>query len=540
MPLRLYSYLLIEMIRVIAITTGVLVTVIAFGAVIKPLAGESMLTAGQAVKYVFFAMIPMLQYALPFAAGFGSTLSMHRMVNDNEVLAMAVSGMPYRSILAPVIAMGVVLTIILIILTQSVIPKFYGLMARTLAGDVTQMIVHSVERGVPFEFEGMQIFAEQVKIDETPPETGADERIVLRKMIAAQLDSRGRALTDVTAAAAVIDIYRRPEVILLKLVMEDAVSWDGTTSELRGFPRLEPTHAIPIPSPEQGEPGAMSRSELLHVRDHPQAYPQVDRIRIKMADLLEDQSISTALNDMASNAGAIEFVQPGPMGRSYSIEADRVVHGVFSNRDGSDVVVTESTRGVPTRSFVPASTRLVSQAAAGLYGKQFNLELLDLQVKDLPDGQRANRRDRIVVPDLEVPRVDSVDFKSLGLEEVAALAAMEPVSRAMQRQLNYLDFKVSGLRRQVTSRLNRRYALSTTAFLLLLLGSILAMLLRHSQPLVVYMWAFLPALLDLILISSGSSMIRAGSISFGLVLMWSGNGLLLLFILISYARLARH
>ena len=66
------------------------------------------------------------------------------------------------------------------------------------------------------------------------------------------------------------------------------------------------------------------------------------------------------------------------------------------------------------------------------------------------------------------------------------------------------------------------------------------MLLRHSQPLVVYMWAFLPALLDLILISSGSSMIRAGSISFGLVLMWSGNGLLLLFILISYARLARH
>ena len=49
MPLRLYSYLLIEMVQVIAITTGVLVTVIAFGAVIKPLAGESMLTAGRAI-----------------------------------------------------------------------------------------------------------------------------------------------------------------------------------------------------------------------------------------------------------------------------------------------------------------------------------------------------------------------------------------------------------------------------------------------------------------------------------------------------------
>ena len=49
-PLRLYRYILFEMIRVILITTGVLVTVIAFGAVIKPLAGESLLTAGQAVK----------------------------------------------------------------------------------------------------------------------------------------------------------------------------------------------------------------------------------------------------------------------------------------------------------------------------------------------------------------------------------------------------------------------------------------------------------------------------------------------------------
>ena len=540
MPLRLYLYMLMDMLRVIAITTGVLVAVIAFGAVIKPLAGESILTAGQAVKYVFFAMVPMLQYALPFAAGFGSTLSMHRMVNDNEILAMAVSGMPYRSILTPVIAMGAALTIIMIILTQSVIPKFYGLMANTLAGDVTQMIAHSVERGVPFEFEGMQIFAEQVKINEDPPDTGADERIVLRKMIAAQLDPMGRSLTDVTAATAIIDIYRRPGVILLNLVMDDAVSWDSTTGELRGFPRLEPTHAIPIFSPEQGEPGAMSRSELLHVRDNPQAYPQVERIRVKMADLLEDQSISMSLNNMATAHGFIELVQPGPMGRSYSIEADRVTNGRFSNADATPIVVIESAHGVPSRSFLPTSIQLVSQPAAGLYGKQFNLEMVDLQVKDLPEGQRANRRDRIVVPNLAVPEIHHVDLESLSLDEVVELAVVAPVSTSMKRQLVHLNAKISGLRWQVTSRLNRRYALSTTALLLLLLGSILAMQLRNSQPLVVYMWAFLPALLDLVLISSGSSMIRAGSVLLGLTLMWSGNGFLLLFISVGYARLARH
>ena len=540
MPLRLYSYLLIEMIRVIAITTGVLVTVIAFGAVIKPLAGESMLTAGQAVKYVFFAMIPMLQYALPFAAGFGSTLAMHRFVNDNEILAMSVSGLSYRRILAPVIAFGALLTIIMVILTQSVIPTFYGLMARTLAGDVTEMIAYSVERGVPFEFEGMQIYAEQVKINDEPPDTNADERIILRKMIAAELDSEGRALTDVTAAAAVIDIYRRSEVILLKLVMEDAVSWDGTTGELRGFPRLEPTHAIPIPSPTEGEPGAMSRSELLHVRDNPTAYPQVDRIRIDIADTLKDQAVSTKLNAMAVDAGVIELAQPGPMNRSYTIDSDRVVHGMFSNLDGSPVTIIESTDGVPTRRFSPTSVRLISQPAAGIHAKQFNLEMTDLQVEDLPVAQRSNRRERIVVPDLQVPEVDDSNFMELPLDEVVDLASQQPVSAMMQEKLDYLSFKIGGLERQVISRLNRRYALSLTAMLLLLLGSILAMVLRHSQPLTIYMWAFLPALLDLVLISSGSSMIRSGSVTVGLVMMWSGNGILLLCATTAYLRLARH
>ena len=73
-----------------------------------------------------------------------------------------------------------------------------------------------------------------------------------------------------------------------------------------------------------------------------------------------------------------------------------------------------------------------------------------------------------------------------------------------------------------------------------MLGSVLAMHLRHSQPLTIYMWAFLPALLDLVLISSGSSMIRSGSVGIGLLLMWSGNGFLLLCAGVAYARLARH
>ncbi len=541
MPLRLYRYILFEMIRVILITTGVLVTVIAFGAVIKPLAGESLLTAGQAVKYVFLAMVPMLQYALPFAAGFGSTLALHRFTSDNEILAMSVVGLSYQAILAPVVAFGVLLTLLMIVLTQSVIPQFYGMMARTLAGDVTRMIAHSVDKGVPFEFEGMQILAEHVEIYDAPEETGADERLRLRKMIAAQLDREGRAVTDVTAADAVIDIYRRPGVILLKLVMEDAVSYDGTTGDLRGFPRIEPTHAIPIPSPEMGEPGAMTYSELLHVRDNPQAYPQADRIRESIAAALDDIALSNQLHETMYRHGAIRFVQPGPMDRSYLIKADMVVENRFMNVNSSKVDVIEESSGVPTRLFRPRVARLRTTPGSSLQGKQFNLELLDLVVEDLPDAIRSNSRERILIPDLQVPVANDVDYAAMPMQEVVAVAeAVDPKSSRLQTRLDSLAAKVAGLERQVVSRLNRRYALSVTACLLLVLGAMLAMLMRHAMPLSVYLWAFLPALLDLVLISSGSSMIRAGSVTLGLVIMWSGNGILLLMVTGCFLRLSRH
>src|SRR5262245_8220260 len=118
MPRLLYRYVLLELLRVIGLTTTVLVTVIAFGATIKPLANETLLDAGQTFKYLMLAIVPMLQYALPFAAGFGTTLTMHRMTADNEILAMAASGISYRRILTPLVALGLGLILIMVVLTQ--------------------------------------------------------------------------------------------------------------------------------------------------------------------------------------------------------------------------------------------------------------------------------------------------------------------------------------------------------------------------------------------------------------------------------------
>jgi hypothetical protein len=63
---------------------------------------------------------------------------------------------------------------------------------------------------------------------------------------------------------------------------------------------------------------------------------------------------------------------------------------------------------------------------------------------------------------------------------------------------------------------------------------------RHTQPLTIYILAFLPALLNLVLITGGAIFMRQGDEGMGLAIMWSGNMFLVLFAAVGWWRLARH
>ena len=53
------------------------------------------------------AMVPMLQYVLPFAAGFGATLAYHRQTSENELTAAKASGVSHRALLMPALELAV-------------------------------------------------------------------------------------------------------------------------------------------------------------------------------------------------------------------------------------------------------------------------------------------------------------------------------------------------------------------------------------------------------------------------------------------------
>ena len=94
--------------------------------------------------------------------------------------------------------------------------------------------------------------------------------------------------------------------------------------------------------------------------------------------------------------------------------------------------------------------------------------------------------------------------------------------------------------RRITRPASSRSSGAVTAPLLLLLGSILAIHLRHSTPLAVYLVAFLPAIADILLISGGEQTLRRGPSFLGYGLLWSGNLLLIVFCVAAWLRLRRH
>ena len=78
------------------------------------------------------------------------------------------------------------------------------------------------------------------------------------------------------------------------------------------------------------------------------------------------------------------------------------------------------------------------------------------------------------------------------------------------------------------------------ALLLLLLGAVLAVYMRNALPLTIYLIAFLPAIIDILLISGGEQMVKYRDFGPGTLVAFSGNGILLLMLVIFWWRLSRN
>jgi lipopolysaccharide export LptBFGC system permease protein LptF len=527
-----------ELLKTILLTTGVLVSVIAFGAAIKPLA-RNLLGGADILRYIALASVPMLQYALPFSAGFGATLVMHRMASDNEIIAMSAAGLSHGRILRPVMLLGAALLVVMLVLVNLVVPVFWTRMETMLARDVTRLLASSVERGEAFDLGDTRIYADDVQIFDDPEGTTAETRLVLVGVAAIQTAGEGLPDTEFTADHATLDVYRVDGRSILKLVLGDATVFRAEDETLVRMPAAEP-RAIDLGHRFQPNPKMFTLDRMLALRANPLEFWRVRTHVDRLADQARSEALRDAVDASLTETGRLRLrdarrdetwtitatTPPDPTRPSLLVrprierrggDGTAVVADVGSvrwsvvRRDGVGVVdldiarEVDSDRGEAAAERLPRSVRSLSAIGVDEPARPDDAELLDWAREASVDSERSS-----------------------GLRESASRELASVV-----RESEHLSWDID-------ARIHQRFAQAVTAPLLLLLGSILAIHLRHSTPLAVYLVAFLPAIADILLISGGEQTLRRGPSFLGYGLLWSGNLLLIVFCVAAWLRLRRH
>ena len=549
MPLLIWRSITGELARILAITSLSLLAVIAFAGAVKPLA-EGQIGLGDALKLTLLLAVPMLQFALPFAAGFASTIAYHRMASDNESLAAEAGGVSHRSILAPAMMVGLVLAVVLGVLANNAIPSFLRSAEQLVHRDITRVLVAPIKRGLPIRLGNVDIYAnDAIGPVPAPKGSGAIESVVLKGVVAVQSGEKGANLSYYAAERVDVLMFEDPDDPNATGVQLVGTGVTSNSAEGSGHQRVFSTKRVPIRARMEDNPKFLSFAELERLRRAPRKLRAVDeRARRLCASLVEDEMIEAVRRSLADRGQAV-LVQRE---RRVIIGADRLDRvgdewRILAGGGNAKITVTVRPQDGPdlTQWAGGATVDLARASEAPELGGESSARPLDLHLANVvtdPNGADVERSEQtyggLVPVGVDTGRWDDATVEDL-LAAARERAHTSDIADKIERDARNLRRRVQDLDREITSKIHERIAYSVACFVMVLTGAVVALRLRESLPLPVYLWSFFPALFAVITISTGQRMMHnEGSV--GLVLLWGGVAALIVYTLVEYWRLRRH
>ncbi len=538
-PVTIWRMLSSDVVRLLVITAAALVVVISFAAAMQPLASGE-IGPVSAAKFMLLAMVPMSQFALPFAAGFAATLVFHRFASENESVAAMSGGVSHKSLLAPAAAVGLVASIVLAALTHFAIPRFLREMERLVRSDATSIIIDAIKGGEAVEIEGLLIHADEAHA--LPPEPGGASPLLLRGVVAVAADADGAAAQGVVAEQAAVWI--RPaaggeDATEVAMRLRGAMGWDAE----RMFIEMsdQPLRPIVFPHGFRDRINFQTSLELERMRENPDASGDVDRRRRRLAAAISERF---AVDEIAAALAAERRLR---LVRGESESVSIAAAGVEA--DGNRWRLAPMTPSSP----IELNWRL---ADGGMRRQTAARAWISLEVDQIAGASLVRLEiEDVATPEVGASRRAALEFEGLALandpapsvfaEPSGALLVMgdkaisdreiEPVSRAaadLRREIVLLG-------REITANQHERFALAASCLIMTLSGAVMAMRLREGMPLTVYLWSFFPGLGAVVTISGGETLAK-NHLALGLAVVWGGITALALYAFGVFLSLRRH
>jgi lipopolysaccharide export system permease protein len=547
MPWTIYRYILRDLLWILTLATTVLVVVIGVAIAIKPLQ-DGMLGPLGLLKFVLYTIPTVVGFALPFAGAFATTLVFARMATDNEITACRASGLGFHVVLLPVLTLGLVLAPSMYYLSNWVVPEFFKKTERLLERDLIRLLVSNVKQGHPFKIDDLLIYADAVHevslAHQADPVPGVDSQrlLVLQGVAVAQLDRAGRVRSDTTAQRADVLVYHAGGDAWVKIHLTHAMHYDTSSSGNWTYSESIHFQDIRLPSLTRNKPKFLSLPELRELNRHPERYDQVMQRKQQLVNRMAAEQIARALMSNAASAPAAEgdgattawagrgvTLLGGSAGEHYVIRpgsvASRVGQGVQLTAHGGRPVRVDYYVGGMVAHHYEAREAMI-RIDSSHDEPAIRVELLEATVLDARLSDRRTQRSALRLPWMRWPQPVRAPLAQLPREQLLELAQqsyadVEPV----QAELSALMTRIGRLGYHITAQLNQRAASALGCALVLLLGALLSLRMQGRLPLVVYFWAFLLAVVSVVIVRSGENLITdvRTPLWIGVTTTWAGN-----------------
>lgn len=550
MPFTLWRATLADMLRLAALSTAVLVMVIALAATVKPLS-DGALRAADLLRFVGLMVVPMMAYALPFAAGFASTLVYHRIAAEREAIAAYAAGISHKSLVFPALVGAVCAGLMLAALTHQIIPGFLQAAQRLITVDVARLLTQEIERGKSVRLSrDTMVWADAVQA--LKPEPGVSAQLLLKNFAAVEM-KQGEPELEITASDAqlwvVPDADNDDQAVVVLRLRNVVLMREGSG---RGETRDTVDAAWPVSNTFRDSPKYLTWGQLRELRERPEEINWIDSRRRDLAYALAEKRAQMAIA-AACEAGELTLRDDG--GRAVVVRGARL--GATPDgpallpapgRSDLEVEVPRATSGSRGRTLITTgAVRIATDTGPGRLERGFEIRLLiegGRSREIAADGTvgEGGERSAVRLAGLTLPEDPVAPL--LAQNSAQLLAEAERVTGGQKDGLiepkaKELSRKLDDLRRNIFAKEQERLAMSVSCAVMMLTGAITALRLSMHQPLLVYLWTFFPALISLVTISGGTPMVADGGPA-GLLLMWGGVTGLAAYTAFMYMKLIRH
>ena len=455
--------------------------------------------------------------------------------------------MRYRTIFAPIIAVGVALLVGMFILLHTIVPRFWGRMQDMLAKDATSIFLSAVSRGEALEVGQVCIYADTATVDPVPPDNGAEQRLLLQGVAAIQKNGAGQPVTEFTSEFATVDVHRGREGVIMKLAMTNGSGFNAADGTVVFVPTAQP-QAVQLGRALEADAKSMTYFELQDVRNDLPNHIEVQPARQAVLLALTRAQVWQCIARELETFGKVELVEEGGR-RSYRIEGGTLRNDVILPKSPATTIrIVELDRAKPIREAVcsqvvmPFDTEDVSVGRVDLIATAPRAKDL-LRSEGLASRWPARIRGLSAAP-CSTSTISKIEFTQLTphVNELSKADSTipKPIQVAGSSSLTNLFKIMNGVDVDAFSHLCQRAALAWSAPLIILLGASLAAWKRNSLPLTMYLIAFIPGILNIVMIAGGQQVIRADNVVWGVIVSWSGNAILLLCSMYALRQLARN